>query len=113
MMLLQKTFWPLLLEMFMNEPGNKTCGVLGLLTKMDKDQVMQMLPELSAACDTASDEVLLTNCTSWQELRELHQAAILDPSSRSHKAPERQLLLLSVSLDMKNTTWFNSSNTPI
>ena len=73
-----------------------------------------MLPELSAACDTADQEV---------QLDQLHGLASAERTalswlhsflfSRSQEAPDRQLLLLSMSLDMKNATGLNSSTTSI
>lgn len=112
--LLQKTFWPLLLEIFMNKPGNKThveswaFSQWWTETKSCRCYLSYQLPvtlQMMRYCwPTACLGKSWENCT---------KRAILDPSSRSHKAPDRQLLLLSLSLDMKNATGLNSSNTPI
>lgn len=112
---LQKILCTLLLETFMNKSGNEapvgSQAFSQRWTETKKScrhylsyQDLQHCRPRGTAWPTACLGKCWGNGTSW-----LHSFL----SSRSQEAPNRQLLLLSMSLDMKNATGLNSSTTSI
>lgn len=111
-MQLQKILFTLLLETLMNESGNeapvRSQAFSQSWAETKKSCRHYLSYQLPATLETVLDSYVLASvertALSW-----LYSFL----SSRSHEAPDRRLLLLSVTCDMKSATGLNSSTISI